>query len=83
MRASIALSDELRAILNEDGSVDLVSAGSMLHLEPEPAARLGMLLDGQASGELSRLLATLRHMRDWSPNMSLRRLAREMLRERP
>jgi hypothetical protein len=82
VKTTISLSDAIRTTLNEDGSIDLVSPGSTLHLEPAAAARLGYLLDGQAGDKLRQIVATLTELRDKAPDPLVRRLAREVLRDR-
>lgn len=83
MKATISLSNTVRATLDEDGNLTLTGVLNELRLDAAATARLSYLLGGAAADELRGLLATLTAMRDSSPDPVLRRLAREVLRDRP
>jgi hypothetical protein len=75
MKASIALSDEVRATLDEDGSLLLLKhtngQWSTLALSPTEALRLGFLLAGQAASELRQRSEDLAERRDNVPDLAV------------
>jgi hypothetical protein len=83
VKATISLSPAIRASLNEDGSLDLMSAGAVLHLDLGAVARLSSLLGGPAPNETQRLRAALERIRDESRDSASRLYARGVLREEP
>jgi hypothetical protein len=81
--ARISLSPTIRASLNDDGSLDLMGVGVVLHLDLDAVARLSALLGDPAANEAQRLRAALERIRDEARDPASRLYARGVLREEP